>query len=92
MIIGGEGGIARLWGNAYIPPEIKTLNRSGADVNLSWYAISNRTYRLQYSGDLSANNWTDLPGDVSATGATASKTDTTLGNASQRFYRVPLLP
>ena len=61
-------------------------------MNLVWYAISNRTYRVQYIGDLSANNWTDLPGDISANGATASKTDTTLGGASQRFYRVVLLP
>jgi len=65
---------------------------SGGDPTLGWYAISNRTYRVQYSGDLSANNWTDLDGDISATGATASKTDMTLGDASQRFYRVVLLP
>ena len=54
--------------------------------------ISNRTYRVQYSGNLSPNNWTDLAGDVSATSATASKTDTTLSDASQRFYRVLLVP
>ena len=66
--------------------------RRTEDVNLSWYAISNRTYRVEYSADLSRNNWTELAGDISATGATASKTDTTLGNASQRFYRVVLLP
>jgi len=33
-----------------------------------------------------------LAGDIPATGGTASKTDTTLGNATQRFYRVLLLP
>ena len=80
--------LARLWN----PPQIMAINRSGADVNLIWYAISNRTYRVQYRGNLSADNWTDLAGDVSAQGATASKTDTTLGDASQRFYRVVLLP
>ena len=82
---------ARLWG-ADLPPLVKSVNRSGADVNLSWYAISNRTYRVQYNGNLSATNWTDLAGDVSAASATASKTDSTLSNASQRFYRVVLLP
>ncbi|PYI87766.1 MAG: hypothetical protein DME26_05120 [Verrucomicrobia bacterium] len=84
-------GIARLWG-ADFPPQIKSISRTGADVNLSWYAISNRTYRVQYNGNLSGTNWTDLAGDVFATSATASKTDTTFGSANQRFYRVVLLP
>jgi uncharacterized delta-60 repeat protein len=82
---------ARLWG-ADLPPLVNSVNRHGADVNLNWYAISNRTYRVQYNGNLSATNWTDLAGDVSAASATASKTDSTLSNASLRFYRVVLLP
>jgi uncharacterized delta-60 repeat protein len=101
VLIGGEftaingvpaAGIARLWGSADFPPQIKSIARSGGEVNLSWYTIPNRTYRVQYTGDLSATNWTDFAGDVSAFGATASKTETTAGNASQRFYRVVLLP
>ncbi len=83
---------ARLWGSADIPPQIKSANRNGGVVNLVWEAIPNRTYRLQFEPKLSANNWTDLAEDVSATAGTASKTDTTLGEASQRFYRVVLLP
>jgi len=47
---------------------------------------------VQFSDDLSAKNWINLPGDVSATSATASKIDTTPGAASERFYRVVLLP
>jgi uncharacterized delta-60 repeat protein len=84
--------VARLWGSADIPPRIQSVNQSGADVNLIWDAIPNRTYRVQYDGRLPATNWTDLPGDISATSATASKTDRTVGGASQRFYRVMLLP
>jgi len=83
---------ARLWGSADIPPQIKSINRSGGDVSLSWYVISNRTYRVQHTGDLSTNNWADLPGDISASDATAGKTDADPGGASQRFYRVLLLP
>jgi len=85
-------GIARLWGSADIPPRITSLNRSGAQVELRWDTLPNRTYRVQYKEDLAAP-WTDLAGNVSgsATG-TASKTDTTMGNVSRRLYRVQLLP
>jgi len=58
----------------------------------SWFGISNRTFRVQHTGNLSGTNWTDLAGDVFATGATASQTDTTPGAASERFYRAVLLP
>lgn len=85
-------GFARLWGSADIPPLLKTVSWGGVHLDLIWYAISNRTYRVQYNANLSGNNWTDLAGDLSATGATAIKTDTTLSGASQRFYRVVLLP
>lgn len=86
-------GIARIWGSADIPPRINSLNRNGVEVNLSWDALPNRTYRVQYNESLSADTWSDLAGDVSGpiTG-TASKTDTAIGNTGQRFYRIKLLP
>jgi len=68
------------------------ISCGGAEVNLSWYAISNRTYRVQYTGNLTTTNWMDLAADISATGATASKTDSTFNDAGQRLYRVLLLP
>jgi len=83
--------IARLWGSDF-PPPINNITQEGGGANLIWYAVSNRTYRVQYKADLSSTDWTDLAGDIPATGGTASKTDTTLGNATQRFYRVLLLP
>jgi hypothetical protein len=85
-------GIARLWGSADIPTRIHSLNRSGAAVTLTWEGLPNRTYRVQYKETLSANRWTDLSGDISTNTGAASKIDSNLGNASQRFYRVVLLP
>ena len=61
--------------------------RLGTDATLVWSAVNNRTYRVQYKADLNDPSWTDVPGDVTASGATASKTDTGAADA-QRFYRV----
>jgi hypothetical protein len=60
------------------------------NVVISWSTVSNGTYRVQYKPVLNATNWTDLVGDVTATGSTASKTD--ILTTSNRFYRVQVLP
>jgi hypothetical protein len=86
------GFVARLWGSADIPPLIQSITRTGGSVDLIWDAIPHRSYRVQFTGNLSAAEWTDLADDISAAGGTASKTDATLGNATQRFYRVLLRP
>jgi hypothetical protein len=59
-------------------------------VTLQWPAISNRTYRVQYKANFSTTNWTDVAGDITATGTNASKSDTP--GITNRFYRVVLLP
>ena len=76
-----------------VPPRIQSANRSAAEVKLTWDALPDRTYRVQYRDSLSETTWTVVAEDVSGSpfGA-ASKTVTTLGNPSQRFYRVVLLP
>ncbi|HKS37081.1 MAG TPA: putative Ig domain-containing protein, partial [Verrucomicrobiae bacterium] len=60
-------------------------------VALSWGAVAGKTYRVQFKNDLSEANWNDVPGDVTASGSTASKVDATLGGSAQRFYRIVLL-
>lgn len=59
-------------------------------VSLAWSAQAGRSYRVQYKDDLSATDWIDLGGPVTAVGATASATEAASG--SQRFYRVVLIP
>jgi MBG domain (YGX type) len=74
------------------PPTLQGLTGAGtANVTITWSAVSNRTYRIQYKTNLTAPNWTDLPPDVTATGGTASYTDHP-GTAGPRFYRAVLLP
>jgi len=67
---------------------ISSILRTGDDVTLSWLVETGKVYRIQFKDDLTAPTWNELSGDIAATNATASKTDTTTGNASQRFYRV----
>ena len=57
-----------------------------SDVRLTWTAVSNTTYRLEFKPDLTSSNWNVLPGDVIAVSNTVSKLDTL--TPSNRFYRV----
>lgn len=68
-----------------LPPEL-----IGPDVKLTWIAVSNATYRLEFNPELAISNWTALPGDVTATTNTASKLDAL--TPSNRLYRVRVLP
>jgi uncharacterized delta-60 repeat protein len=83
--------LARLWGNDH-PSVLKTPKVDTNGLNVSWHAISNRTYRVQYTENLLANDWHDLAGDVCATNDLAGKIDLTAGTANQRYYRVWQLP
>jgi hypothetical protein len=67
------------------PPEI-----SGTNFKLTWSAVSNTTYRVEFNPNLSPSNWTALPGDVIGVSNAATKLDPlTLSN---RFYRVRVVP
>jgi hypothetical protein len=68
-----------------MPPEIL-----GNDFKLTWTALSNRTYRVEFNPDLAPSNWTALPGDVVGVSNTASKLDPL--TPSNRLYRVRVLP
>jgi len=67
------------------PPELV-----GVNLKLSWTSVSNTSYRLEFNPNLIPSNWTALPGDVTATNATASKLDPL--TPSNRLYRVRVLP
>jgi hypothetical protein len=60
---------------------------------LAWTAIPDARYRVQIKTKLrdAAVDWSDLPGDITATSDSASKTDS-LGPDTQRFYKIMVLP
>ena len=62
----------------------------GSNLRLTWTAISNITYRVEYNPDLNPSNWAALLGDVASLSNAASKSDAL--TMSNRFYRVRALP
>jgi hypothetical protein len=62
----------------------------GSDIRLTWTAVSNLTYRVEFNPDLNPSNWTALPGDVIGVSNTASKLDPL--TPTNRLYRVRTLP
>jgi hypothetical protein len=72
-------------------PIIESITLLGTDATLVWSSVTGKTYRVQYTTDLTPTiTWTDVTGDVLATGATATKTDA-FGAAQQRFYRISIV-
>ncbi len=73
------------------PPTIVSGTLSNDLVTLEWTAIPGQGYRMQLKPDLTLTNWTDVPGDVTATNTLATGTNAANG-AIQQFYRVLVLP
>jgi hypothetical protein len=84
--------IVRVTGVAIPPPAPVLLSPalSGTNVLLSWTAVSNITYRLEFNPNLAPSNWIALPGDVLGLSNFAGKLDAL--TPSNRFYRVLVLP
>jgi len=55
-----------------------------------WHSVPGRSYGLEYKDSLDAATWTPLPGQVTATGDTASLADPSPTLVPHRFYRVVL--
>jgi hypothetical protein len=81
-------------GQASAPPPapvIQSIQLTNGMATVLWSSTANSTYRLQYKNTLLDAGWTDLLPNVMATGPTATMTNAVNG-ATQRFYRVVLLP
>jgi hypothetical protein len=71
-------------------PVIESVALAQDSLVISWTAVSNQTYRLQFTEELGSTTWNDVLPDVLATGPTATTTNA-VGNSPQRFYRVLLV-
>jgi hypothetical protein len=85
------GAAGKQFFSAIPPPLLLTPELVGPNVNLTWTAVSNASYRLEFNPSLAnLSNWNPVPGDVTATSNTVSKLDPL--TPSNRLYRVRVLP
>ncbi len=73
------------------PPVFLSAVRSNCTLTLTWSATAGQRYRLQFTPDLAATDWTYLGNFITATGGLVSASDNVCTNG-QRFYRVVLFP
>ncbi len=73
------------------PPSFTLVTQTNAVVTLTWSAIPGQGYEIQYLDLVTGTNWTVLPLDVTASGATASANDIP-GLAAERYYRIRVKP
>jgi hypothetical protein len=75
------------------PPEPRILkfDKAGLNYNLTWTAMTNRTYTLVFKTNLTDASWTPLQ-SVTATGPFVTTSTPANSGSSQRFYRVALEP
>jgi hypothetical protein len=67
-------------------PLIRLVTASETEVTVIWFSTAGTTYKVQMKPALNAD-WTDVPGEVTATSATASKSIAATPGA-QCFFRV----
>jgi len=71
-------------------PVLLTPEFLGSDIRLTWTAVSNINYRVEFNSDSTLTNWISLAGDVLSLSNKAAKLDSM--TSSNRFYRVRVLP
>jgi uncharacterized repeat protein (TIGR01451 family) len=69
------------------PLIVSSVTIANGTATVTWMAKSGVTYRLQCASNNQNSVWINVPGDVTATGDTASKNDA-VGSTKQRFYRI----
>ena len=69
------------------PHPTLSIKKVAGGMSLSWDSVAGKIYHVAYKSALT-DPWTDLSGNIAATGPATSWTDTGADAASQRFYAV----
>ena len=72
-------------------PEFLSATRSNNTIRLIWSTMSGLVYQVQSSSSMNPTNWSNVGGTLTAAGSTLSASNV-FGVATQRFYRVLLVP
>jgi Glucose / Sorbosone dehydrogenase len=88
-LLSKSDGMIRKFTGGLIPPTFSNVQITNGVLTLTWPSIQSVTYRVQYKTSLTDTSWLDLSGDVTATGNSASKTDTPA--EPTKFYRIKSL-
>jgi hypothetical protein len=72
-------------------PALQILSSANGAITLTWSTLPGLSYQVQYQSDVTSASWVNLGSVITATGSTATASDT-LAAEGQRFYRVLLLP
>jgi hypothetical protein len=71
------------------PPELDAFAMPGG-IALTFLALANRHYAVEWIDNLLSSNWTELAGEIPGDGTAKTVTDTTT-NMPGRFYRLKVL-
>jgi hypothetical protein len=72
-------------------PAFQSVTHSNNTIRLTWSTVSGLVYQVQSTASMTPTSWSNLGGTLTASGSTLSASDT-IGTATQRFYRVHLVP
>jgi len=72
-----------------LPPPLQSVSLSGNRFSLSWLALSNCPYQVEYKGSLTDANWTPLGPPLTGAGGPLSTSDSL--TSTQRFYRLRVI-
>lgn len=73
--------------------KVTTSSRPNAtSFNVTWSSVPGKTYRVQASTTLASNSFTDISGDIPASGGSTTSYLDTSANGARKFYRVRVVP
>ena len=73
-----------------VRPRLQSIEVADTNVVMKWTAVPGLQYGVQFKTNLNFTNWSELPGGVTATNATATRVD--VRQPVQRFYQIRVLP
>ncbi|HXI85564.1 MAG TPA: hypothetical protein VNL17_15895, partial [Verrucomicrobiae bacterium] len=72
-------------------PQFLAVTRTNNTIRLTWSTMSGLVYQVQSSTSMNPTNWSNVGSTLTASGSSLFATNA-LGTATQRFYRVRLVP